>query len=226
MDRGNQQQTMSHVYDLLKDHIDEGYKQFNSKLIPNYPPDRMLGVRMPVLRKVAKQLAKKDAAAFLQAADFSTYESTMLFGMVIGYAAMPYDEKMKYTQFFLPRIDNWAVCDCVCSTLKFLGEEREKSLSFIKEWIHNAHEYTARFGLVSLLQYYVTEEWIEAVLAIVHGLSDREYYFNMAAAWLFAECMICYPRQSEPYLQTLPPEIKKLALRKVRESRRSPSSKH
>ncbi|MCI8590172.1 MAG: DNA alkylation repair protein [Clostridiales bacterium] len=217
---------MNRVYDLLKDHIDEKYKQFNLKLIPNYAPERMLGVRMPILRKTAKELAKKDSETFLQTADFSTYESTMLFGMVIGYAAMPYDEKMKVTQFFLPYIDNWAVCDCVCGTLKFLGQEKERSLIYIKEWIDASHEYTARFGLVSLLQYYVTEAWIETVLTIIQGLSDREYYFNMAAAWLFAECMICYPKQSEPYLDTLPSEIRKLALRKIKESRRSPASKH
>jgi len=217
---------MNCVYEFLKEHIDEKYKSFNLKLIPTCPPERMMGVRMPLLRKTAKALAKEDSAAFLQAADFSTYESTMLFGMVIGYdTAMSYDDKMKYTQFFLPHIDNWAICDCVCSTLKFLEKDKEKSLTYIKEWIHHPHEYTARFGLVSLLNYYITDGWIETVIDLIQELSDREYYFNMAAAWLFAECIIRYPKQSEPYLTSLPPEIQRLALRKIKESRRSPKAK-
>lgn len=213
---------MNRVYDLLKEHMDEKYKSFNLKLIPTCPPERMMGVRMPILRKTAKALAKENSAAFLKAANFSTYESTMLFGMVIGYdAVMSYDEKMKYTQFFLPHIDNWAICDCVCSTLKFLEKDKEKSLAYIKEWIYDSHEYTARFGLVSLLNYYITDDWIKTVLDLIQSFIDREHYVNMAAAWLFAECMIRYPKQSKPYLNTLPPEIQKLALRKIKESRRS-----
>ena len=210
----------------LEVYKEEGYKQFQLKLIPGYPAERMIGVRIPVLRRLARGIAKQDADAFLAAADFSSYEAAMLYGMVIGYAPLPYETRCRCLERLLPHIDNWSVCDSVCNTQKFLGKTRAQSLPLIQSWIASAHEYTARFGLVALLNYYIDEQYIDHTLSLYQTLEDRQYYFNMAAAWLFAECALRYPLKSQPFVEKLPPEIQKMALRKMGESLRNPAKKN
>lgn len=97
--------------------VDSKYQEFHSALVPG--TENILGVRIPQLRVMAKEIAKRDDwRIFIEATDTKFYEEAMLQGMVIGRSKTALDEQMKYVKRFVPRIDNWAVCDIFCSELK------------------------------------------------------------------------------------------------------------
>ena len=94
---------------------DDNYREFQSKLIPDLKKP-IIGVRLPVLRKLAKEEAKKDYKEFLNQCSDDTYEEIMVQGFVIGCASISEDEKFLLIERFLPKIDNWAVCDGFCGS--------------------------------------------------------------------------------------------------------------
>ena len=97
--------------------VDSKYQEFHSALVPG--TENILGVRIPQLRVMAKEIAKRDDwRIFIEATDTKFYEEAMLQGMVIGRSKTALDEQMKYVKRFVPRIDNWAVCDIFCGELK------------------------------------------------------------------------------------------------------------
>ena len=109
--------TTENIRKELQDLVDSKYQEFHSALVPGI--GNILGVRIPQLRILAKEIAKRDNwRMFVEATDTKFYEETMLQGMVIGLAKMELDERMKHISMFVPRIDNWAVCDIFCGELK------------------------------------------------------------------------------------------------------------
>jgi len=113
---------------------DKKYKEFHSGLCPN--TDNIIGVRIPKLREIAKEIAKQNAKEFLQTIDTTYYETIMLYGMVIGYAKLTIEERQKYLDIFVPQIDNWAVCDCCTSTYKFTNKNKEQMWKYIQKYLH------------------------------------------------------------------------------------------
>ena len=108
---------------------DEKYRQFSSALIPNI--SHVLGVRLPELRKLAKKIAREDWKAYIQQAESEYFEEIMLQGMVIGYVKTDIDEILRYVADFVPKIDNWSVCDSFCTGLKFTKTNMEKGMGFL-----------------------------------------------------------------------------------------------
>ena len=104
------------IKEQLNDSAEEKYRDFVSRLIPG--EERIMGVRSPALRRLAKQIAKEDWQGFLAAADDSSHEMLLLQGMVIGYAKMELNQKISQIEQFLPKITNWAICDSFVTTLK------------------------------------------------------------------------------------------------------------
>lgn len=162
------------------------YKAFHSKLVPNISADNIIGVRIPVLRKLAKSIAKNNT-------DFSVeyYEEKMIKGFLIGYKKLSVDERLKELTEFVPLIDNWAVCDCVCSTLKFTEKNREEVWDFLMQY-KNGSEYEVRFLVVMLMDYYLVDEYIDRVNAILLSIDREEYYINMAVAWALSVAFVKY----------------------------------
>ena len=121
------------------------YKAFHSKLVPTVNPDKIIGVRIPILRKIAKSIANERV-------DFPVeyYEEIMVKGFLIGYKKYDIDERLKVLSDFVPLIDNWAVCDCVCSTLKFTEKNRQAVWDFLMQYIDGT-EYEVRFLVVMLM---------------------------------------------------------------------------
>lgn len=97
--------------------IDPEYQKFSAALIPNI--DNVLGVRLPELRKIAKKIAKDDWRTYLKTAEDEYFEEIMLQGMVIGYVKTDINDQLSYVASFIPKIDNWSVCDSFCIGLKF-----------------------------------------------------------------------------------------------------------
>lgn len=187
---------------LIKEQLlvqaEEDYRVFSSRLLPNI--DNILGVRLPALRKIAKQIAKSDWRSFLECGDSEYFEDIMLEGMVIGYGKADIDEILSYVERFVPKINNWSVCDSFCIGLKITKQNKKRVWKFLKPYFYSEKEYDIRFGVVMLLNYYVDEEYIKQVLTTLDHIKHNGYYAKMAVAWAIS---ICYIKLSEPTLRYL-----------------------
>ncbi len=175
---------------------DEKYRQFHSRLVPD--TKNILGVRMPKLRAYAKELAK--IPDILSSENDIYYEETLLRGMIIGYLSTDVETRLKMISDFVPQINNWAVCDSFCSTLKFANKNRECVWNFVQPYAHSQKEFEQRFCAVMLLDYFVNTEYIDRTLALLTEINTSQYYSSMAAAWALAECFIKFREKTEPFI--------------------------
>lgn len=176
------------------------FQKFSSSLIPNVDPRNVLGVRLPKLRKIAKQLAKEDWRAYLQNASDASFEEIMLQGMVIGYAQAGLDELLRYVAAFIPKIDNWSVCDSFCSGLKLPRVYPDEMWRFLQPYLEDKREYFIRFGVVMLIYYYVDEQHIDAALHCFNGIRSDSYYVKMAVAWAVSAYYVAFPEITMRFL--------------------------
>ena len=179
------------------------FQKFSAALIPG--EERMLGVRLPALRALAKEIARSDAwPDYLAAAPRDYFEEIMLRGMIIGAVQISPEERIRYIQAFIPEIDSWSICDSFCAGLKFSAKNREMVFSFVRPYCGSQKEFEARFGYVMLLDFFLTEEYIDAVLELVSCFSHPAYYAKMAVAWLLATALAKFPSQAMHCLKTAP----------------------
>lgn len=198
---------------------DNSLRDFSSAIIPG--AKNMIGVRLPKLREYAKALAKTDGEAALAGEDIY-YEEIMLRGMIIGYLKTDNERRFELIRSFVPLIDNWAVCDSFCSTLKFAKAKKNQALvwDFIQPYIASDKEFHARFGAVMLLDYFVNEEYINRTLCALKSINTETYYSSMGAAWLAAECFIKFPQKTMTVFKenSLSAETNNRAIRKICDS--------
>jgi len=183
---------------------DEQYRKFSSSLIPNIDIDRILGVRLPALRKLAKSIARGDLGdwrAFLGQTDTRYFEETMLQGLVIGYAKADLEEKLRHAAAFVPRIDNWSVCDSFCTGLKFAEEHKQRVWEFLQPYLASDREYEIRFGVVMLLNYFADDKYLDRVLQRFDRIKHEGYYVKMAVAWAVSACYVHNPERTMAYLK-------------------------
>ncbi|MEF9987222.1 MAG: DNA alkylation repair protein [Bacteroidales bacterium] len=152
----------------------DGYKEFSQGLIPTNK-NTILGVRLPQLRSLAEEIAKNNWREFLEAYELNSseniyYEEIMLQGMVINYAKMDIKERLALTEKFVPKIDNWAVCDNFCCGAKWVLKSKKQVWSFIQKYFNGSAEFDLRFGVIMLLSYYLDKEYVCRVLQIVDGI--------------------------------------------------------
>ena len=166
---------------------DEGYKNFHKKLMPTVDEDKIIGVRIPLLRKLAKELSGTDEAKrFLSDLPHKYYEENNLHAFLIE-GIKDFDLCIKETDKFMPFIDNWATCDSFRPSA--FKKNKEKLTEKIREWVSSDKTYTVRFAIVCLMTYFLgadyKKEYSDLVLSAVTG----EYYVDMAAAWYFATAL-------------------------------------
>ena len=185
----------------LKQLSDSKYKEFHSNLCPG--TDNILGVRVPVLRKYAKELAKKyPVEKLLKNIDNEYYEEIMLQGMIIGL-----DKKaniktiLEYIEEFIPKIYNWAICDVFCAGLKIVNKYPKEIWSFISKYLESEKEFELRFAIVIILDYYINEEYIDKDLKVLNSIHSDKYYVQMAIAWAISICLIKYFDKTLEYLK-------------------------
>jgi len=182
---------------------DKRYREFNSSLLPG--TDNVLGVSIPKLRKFAKQLAKEltkeEWSTFVKDATPTYYEETMLQGMVIGLTKMELEDRMPYVKMFIPRINNWAVCDIFCGELKTtVNKHKEYMWDFIQTYLKSDQEFELRFGIVMLL-HYIDSEYIDHILIYSDTFRHEGYYAKMAMAWLLSICFVKFPEKTMNQLE-------------------------
>ena len=175
------------------------YKEFHSSLCPNV--DKIIGVRTPKLKEVAKQIAKENYKEFLQNAQDEYYEELVLQGLVIGYAKISIEDTFKYLNEFVPKINSWAVCDITCANIKIIKKYMKEMWKFLEKYINSNKEYEIRFALVTYLDYFLTDEYIDDILRKIDKIENKEYYVQMAIAWLVSIAYIKQKEKTEVFLQ-------------------------
>ncbi len=183
--------------DLLQ-MADEKYREFHATLCPG--TQNMIGIRVPVLKSYGKEIAKGNWREYLQNAQDDYYEETLLQGIVIGMAKMPIQELLQRLEKFIPKINNWAVCDVTCASLKAIKKNLDIVWDFLQPYLKSTKEFEVRFAVVILLDFYVTDEYIDRVLQELDKIKQKDYYVKMAIAWAIS---ICYIKQREKTLEYL-----------------------
>jgi len=211
---------MGQIENLVKvrllEESEEEYRKFSSSLLPGI--NNVLGVRLPKLRKFAKELLNYDYNSFLNHAE-KYMEEVMLQGMLIGLIKELPETKLKRIKIFLPKIDNWSVCDSFCCSLKFTKTNQKLVWDYISTLITSEKEYYVRFALVMMLDYFVNEQYIDKVLEAIIAVKHDGYYAKMAAAWAMSICYIRFPLKTTPYMEKLTnKEIKTITVRKICDS--------
>ena len=175
------------------------YKKFSASLIPG--EEHLLGVRIPKLREIAKRIAKTDDWQEYLACEPYYFEETMLQGMIIGAVNISVEERLTYIQAFVPEIHNWSVCDSFVSGLKFTRKHPERVWEFIQPYLKSDEEFFIRFAVVMMMNYYLTDDYIDRVLHLLDGVKHDAYYVKMAVAWALATALAKQPEQTWAYFQ-------------------------
>jgi len=178
---------------------DPKYRQFQSGLMPGI--DNILGVRLPDIRKVAKELAKGDWRSYIAIAQQDYHEEIMLQGLVIGYAKADVEEILHYVAEFIPKINNWGICDSFCSNLKITKGQLPRVWQFLQPYLNSSAEFEIRFAVVMLLFYYLNDEFMDRVLVSLNKVNLDGYYVRMAVAWAVSICFVRYPEKTMVYLR-------------------------
>ncbi len=176
------------------------YKEFHSGLCPGI--DNIIGVRVPILRNYAKELVKQyEIEELFKQIDHQYYEEIMLQGMLIGLEKEDFKRILNHIEKFVPKIDNWAVCDVFCAGLKITKKHKEEMWEFLQRYLHSDKEFELRFAIVMILDFYIEDDYLERIFRIFDGISSQAYYVQMAVAWAISICLIKFFNQTLNYIQ-------------------------
>lgn len=178
----------------LEQEAEEKYRVFSSALIPNI--DNVLGVRIPKLNKLVKELYKTDWKPFLNQPCIYM-EETMLQGMLIAKTG-----DFELVKQFVPKINNWSVCDKFCNSLKCVKDNKQQVWKFIQPYLKSKKEYNNRFALVIMLEYFIEEDYLAKIFEILNTFNSKKYYAQMAVAWLVSMCFVKFPKETTEFLKT------------------------
>ena len=166
---------------------DKDYALFQSRLVPDIDSELIIGVRVPALRKFAKELKKKHGCAdFLKELPHKYYDANLLHGILIS-EMKDYIGCIERLNEFLPYIDNWAVCDTLSP--KVFKKNKDMLLEEICTWSKSKKTYTCRFGIGMLMSHFLDEDFNKEYLKLPAGIKSKEYYVNMMLAWFFATAL-------------------------------------
>lgn len=200
------------------------YKAFSSKLIPGVTD--MLGIRIPQLRKFAKEIVKSDWRAAIAEEDIY-FEERMLRGMVLSYAGTDMDEMLPYITEFIPLVENWSVCDSVFMGMTIFQKDRERTWNYIQPYIQSHKEFEIRVALIIMMQHllkcdvngkklsrlrqvameHLSDDrekkglYLDRVLSAADSVDTAKYYASMADSWLIAEAFCCFPYHTFLFLK-------------------------
>lgn len=186
-----------HIREQLFAMADPAYRDFNASLIPGIGPS--IGVRIPRLRELARQIARSDSwRDFVRQEECLYHEERLLQGMVIGLARCPIDEKLELVARFVPKIDNWALCDCFCWKLR--PEEREPMWRFIQPYFEAPREFDLRFAVVMATANFIDAEHLETLLRRLETFRLEAYYARMGVAWAVSVAFVKFPERMRRWL--------------------------
>ena len=197
---------------------DEKFAAFQAKLIPNIAPERIIGVRTPELRKLAKALRGSDEAeAFLKELPHEFFEENNLHAFLLC-EIKDFERCVRRVEEFLPYVDNWATCDQLRP--RVFAKNKQALLPCIRAWIASDRVYTRRFGIGMLMSHFLDEDFREEYLGWVSDIHSAEYYVNMMIAWYFATALAKQYKAALPYIEErrLDPWVHNKTIQKALES--------
>lgn len=178
---------------------DAGYRDFHAALMPTVDKALVIGVRMPALRALAKELKGTEPAAdFMAALPHKYYEENNLHAALIGHIR-DFQPCLTALERFLPYVDNWATCDMM--NPKALAKDKAALLERIRLWLQSGHTYTVRFGMGMLMNHFLEEDFREEYPALVASVRSEEYYVRMMQAWYFATALAKQYEAAVTYLE-------------------------
>ena len=160
------------------------YKEFSAKLMPTVDKNTVIGIRIPLLRKLAKSLTDYDG--FLKDLPHKYFEENNLHAFLIERET-DFERCIEKLDAFLPYVNNWATCDSMKP--KVLKKDMQKLLLHIYRWINSKEVYTVRYGINMLMSFYLDEHFDENHLMLICNIKSDEYYINMMRAWYFATAL-------------------------------------
>ena len=192
-----------HITERIREELfsmqDLSYREFHSRLMPDVEKDTVIGIRVPVLRKYVKELAKDpEIGGFLEDLPHRYYEENNVHGFLIQQMK-EYGQCMEELEKFLPYINNWATCDM--TSPKVFKKHKEELLEAVRRWIVSDHVYTVRYGIGMLMQHYLDEDFREEYPQMVSEIRSEEYYVNMMIAWYFATALAKQYETILPYIE-------------------------
>ena len=178
---------------------DKTYREFHSKLMPDTDKETVIGIRIPVLRKFAREFARRlEAREFLQQLPHQYYEENNLHMMLI-IAEKDYEKCLAEVERFVPYIDNWATCDMPAP--KCFAKHKQELLPKVEEWIASEETYTIRYGIDLLMALYLDEDFRPEYLKLAASVTSEEYYVKMVIAWYFATALAKQWDSTIPYIE-------------------------
>lgn len=180
--------TYKEFVELLKSLQDLKYREFHSGLTNTNLS--IIGVRVPILRNIAKKILKTDVEKFFEVIGNEYYEEVFIEGIVLANSSEEILDK--YLMGFIRKVDNWAICDSFCSSLKIVNKKQGKYWIYFTGLIDPENEFQTRVSLIVLMNYYLNDNYIDRVLKIVSSIKSDYYYINMAISWLLSVAIIDY----------------------------------
>ena len=178
------------MLESLRAKADAAYRSFSAGLLPGTDKDRILGVRVPDLKALAKATVREGGYGnFLDERHYYT-EEVILHGLILGYSGFSGERLAYELEKLLPQIDNWAECDVVAAALKAVRKNSDLFYAKCLEWLNSASAYTVRFAVVILLNYYLDKDFRREVPSLLAAYNCDEYYVNMAIAWYFSVALV------------------------------------
>ena len=208
------------ILKYIKSFSDEKYKKFHSSIVNNSSLE-IIGIRSPILKSIAKEILKGDYEGYLENSGKDYYEEVMIRGLICAQVkTASFEETKKYTESILPYIDNWAVCDGYCSAFKRIKKFLPEYFDYIGELIKSDNSWCRRVSLVLMLNYYLTDEYIDVVLERCIRVESSEYYVQMAQAWLLSAAYPGYSERVEEILKggKLGAAVKRMTIQKCIDS--------
>jgi len=191
-------QEYKQIIDNLKSMADEKYRQFHQRLVPNV--ENLLGIQVPKIKALAKEIAKGDYKGFLRYNSTDYYEEVMLRGLVIGDVKADIEEVIGYIEDFVPQINNWGVCDSFCANLKITLKNKDRMLEVINHYLKSDREFELRFAIVMLLDFYIDKEYLSYLFNVFNSIHHDGYYVKMAVAWAISICYIKYKDETMKFI--------------------------
>lgn len=168
----------------LQNAKEEKYKEFSSKLTKT--KYSILGIRVPVLRKIAKEIFKGDYNSFLKCSLDDTFEEVFIQGLVVSNIKEE-TKFLRYVDNFVLKIDDWSICDSFCNSLKIVNNDLNKYFEYFTKYLDSNKEFKIRVCLIVYLNFYTKKEYVDRIIENILKIKNNDYYVEMAIAWLLAE---------------------------------------
>ncbi len=174
---------MTRIQNYLLSKADQKYRDFTLPLLPNIDEKTFIGVRLPVIKKYAKEIDVDTRKEFLNSLPHKYHEENILHAFILSNIK-DYDEFIKYVDTFLPYVSNWSVCDTICN--KYLNKYKNKLIVEVYKWLKSQEIYRVRYAVKCLMNYYLGDDFKEEHIQKVSEVKLDDYYVKMMIAWYLA----------------------------------------